>query len=286
MWKEPVDRPRSRGPCSSRTGDACAVSSKTSATHFSWICEPGCSFTTYKSCYFLYGFGRGDLPAEPHQRIRHTVPHRDVHLRCLMGSVRHGRWRRHRHSGRGCKVDGARQLWGPGIIPSWAVTGRLRWQSPVALHGGIGAVLAAIELRRSGSSWGPVLLLVASSLSSAVFRTRARPGGPITFELFFRSHLKRSSHARHSVERGGDGESRRVIQEARGRILREPVPAMCEVEGVWPDALWICWNRGYSSANSGGDGQAANCVGFSHLIFSVAIGQWGPDASCSTTAQA
>jgi hypothetical protein len=109
----------------------------------------------------------------------------------------------------------------------------------------------------------------------------ARSRSSSSFDL-----IKRSSPARHSVERGGDGESRRVIQEARGRILREPVPAMCEVEGVWPDALWICWNRGYSSANSGGDGQAANCVGFSHLIFSVAIGQWGPDASCSTTAQA
>jgi hypothetical protein len=32
-------------------------------------------------------------------------------------------------------------------------------------------------------------------------------------------------------------ENRGASYKERGRILREPAPAMCEVEGVWPDAL-------------------------------------------------
>lgn len=45
----------------------------------------------------------------------------------------------------------------------------------------IGCVAAAVVLKRSGSSWGPVLLLIASSFGIAMFKTHAWPGGPVTF---------------------------------------------------------------------------------------------------------
>lgn len=45
----------------------------------------------------------------------------------------------------------------------------------------VGATAAAVTLKRSGSSWAPLLLLVLSSFGIAVFRTHAWPGGPLTF---------------------------------------------------------------------------------------------------------
>jgi hypothetical protein len=45
----------------------------------------------------------------------------------------------------------------------------------------IGTVSAAVSLKRSGSSWGPVLLLALSGFGIAVFKTHAWPGGPVTF---------------------------------------------------------------------------------------------------------
>ena len=45
----------------------------------------------------------------------------------------------------------------------------------------VGAVTAAIALRRSGRSWPPLVLLVAASFGLAIFRTHAWPGGPLTF---------------------------------------------------------------------------------------------------------
>jgi hypothetical protein len=45
----------------------------------------------------------------------------------------------------------------------------------------IGAVAAAVSLKRSGSSWAPAVLLAASSFGIGVFKTHAWPGGPLTF---------------------------------------------------------------------------------------------------------
>jgi len=45
----------------------------------------------------------------------------------------------------------------------------------------IGAVAAGVSLKRSGSSWVPVLILAISSFGIAVFKTHAWPGGPLTF---------------------------------------------------------------------------------------------------------
>ena len=45
----------------------------------------------------------------------------------------------------------------------------------------VGAVTAAISLKRAGSSWAPVALLALSSFGIAVFKTHAWPGGPLTF---------------------------------------------------------------------------------------------------------
>jgi hypothetical protein len=45
----------------------------------------------------------------------------------------------------------------------------------------IGAVAAGVSLKRTGSSWVPVVLLGLSSFGIAVFRTHAWPGGPLTF---------------------------------------------------------------------------------------------------------
>jgi len=61
----------------------------------------------------------------------------------------------------------------PSSAPLLAVAGSVAWS--------VGAIAAAVSERRSGSSWGPVLLLVVSALGFPIFRTHAWPGGPITF---------------------------------------------------------------------------------------------------------
>ena len=45
----------------------------------------------------------------------------------------------------------------------------------------VAAVAAGVSLKRTGSSWAPVMLLALSSFGIAVFRTHAWPGGPLTF---------------------------------------------------------------------------------------------------------
>jgi hypothetical protein len=45
----------------------------------------------------------------------------------------------------------------------------------------IGAVAAAVVLRRTGHTWGPIVLIVVSTFAIAVFKTHAWPGGPLTF---------------------------------------------------------------------------------------------------------
>ena len=57
--------------------------------------------------------------------------------------------------------------------PFLAVLGSVAWS--------IGAVSAAVSLKRSGSSWGPVVLLALSSFGIAIFKTHAWPGGPLMF---------------------------------------------------------------------------------------------------------
>jgi len=57
--------------------------------------------------------------------------------------------------------------------PFLAVLGSVAWS--------IGAVAAAVSLKRSGSSWVPVLLLALSGFAIAVFKTHAWPGGPLMF---------------------------------------------------------------------------------------------------------
>lgn len=60
--------------------------------------------------------------------------------------------------------------------PFLAVLGSVAWS--------VGAVGAAVSLRRAGSSWGPVVLLALSSFGIAVFKTHAWPGGPVMFGGF------------------------------------------------------------------------------------------------------
>jgi hypothetical protein len=57
--------------------------------------------------------------------------------------------------------------------PVLAVLGALAWA--------LGAVCAAISLKRRGAGWGPCLLLAISSFGLIVFKTHAWPGGPVTF---------------------------------------------------------------------------------------------------------
>ena len=42
----------------------------------------------------------------------------------------------------------------------------------------VGTVAAGITLKSTGSSWGPVVLLVLSGFGISIFRTHAWPGGP------------------------------------------------------------------------------------------------------------
>src|SRR5262249_48194748 len=61
----------------------------------------------------------------------------------------------------------------PGTVPLLAVLGAVAWL--------LGALAAAVAVRRAGCSWTPVVLLVVSALGLVVFRTHAWPGGPVTF---------------------------------------------------------------------------------------------------------
>lgn len=45
----------------------------------------------------------------------------------------------------------------------------------------VGTATAAIALKRTGASWGPVLLLAISGSGIGIFKTHAWPGGPLTF---------------------------------------------------------------------------------------------------------
>ena len=45
----------------------------------------------------------------------------------------------------------------------------------------VGAVAAAVSLKRAGCSWPPAILLALSSFGIAIFATHAWPGGPLTF---------------------------------------------------------------------------------------------------------
>src|SRR5262249_18800187 len=94
----------------------------------------------------------------------------------------------------GVLVNAARQsaapeMWRPALEVIWKhpIIGSLPPDSPplLAALGSlawiVGAVAAAISLKRAGSSWLPVLLLAISSLGIFVFRSHAWPGGPITF---------------------------------------------------------------------------------------------------------
>jgi hypothetical protein len=60
-----------------------------------------------------------------------------------------------------------------GPPPVLAVLGSVAWS--------IGTTAAAIVLKRSGHSGGPVLVMAVSSFGIGVFKTHAWPGGPLTF---------------------------------------------------------------------------------------------------------
>jgi len=59
------------------------------------------------------------------------------------------------------------------MAPLLAVVGAVAWL--------VGSVAAAVAVRRAGSPWAPVFLLVVSGLGLTVFRTHAWPGGPVSF---------------------------------------------------------------------------------------------------------
>jgi hypothetical protein len=61
----------------------------------------------------------------------------------------------------------------PGTVPLFPALGTLAWL--------VGALAAAVVIRRAGCSWTPAVLLVVSSLGLVVFKTHAWPGGPVTF---------------------------------------------------------------------------------------------------------
>jgi hypothetical protein len=61
----------------------------------------------------------------------------------------------------------------PGTVPLFAVLGTVAWL--------VGALAAAVAVRRDGCSWIPVVLLGVSALGLVVFQTHTWPGGPVTF---------------------------------------------------------------------------------------------------------
>jgi len=87
------------------------------------------------------------------------------------------------------RASGNPEAWRPAIDAVWThpiVGGSPLKAAPfLAALGGValslGAVTAAISLKRAGSSWAPVALLALSSFGLGIFKTHAWPGGPLTF---------------------------------------------------------------------------------------------------------
>jgi hypothetical protein len=94
----------------------------------------------------------------------------------------------------------------PGTVPLLAVLGSVAWL--------LGAVAAAVAVRRAGCSWTPVVLLVVSALGLLVFRTHAWPGGPVTFGSLA------AAAAWLQWERNGTfSPSQEVLSESRGKAM-------------------------------------------------------------------
>jgi len=86
---------------------------------------------------------------------------------------------------RAARRSGAPEAWRAPIDAIWLdpITGGATALLPVlgSVALSVGAVAAAVVLRRSGHSWGPLAVLVISTFGIAVFGTHAWPGGPLTF---------------------------------------------------------------------------------------------------------
>ena len=87
---------------------------------------------------------------------------------------------------RAAHLSATPETWRPAIETVWtdpivggAPAPLLAILGSVALT--IGAVAIAVSLKRAGSSWAPLLLLVVCSFGIAIFKTHAWPGGPVTF---------------------------------------------------------------------------------------------------------
>jgi hypothetical protein len=61
----------------------------------------------------------------------------------------------------------------PGSTPVLAVAGTAAWL--------VGALAAAVAIRRAGASWMPVALFAVAALGLFVFKSHAWPGGPLSF---------------------------------------------------------------------------------------------------------
>ena len=85
----------------------------------------------------------------------------------------------------------------PGTVPLLAVLGAVAWL--------LGALGAAVAVRRAGGPWTPVVLLVVSALGLVVFRTHAWPGGPVSFGSLAAAgawlRWERTARAKRGVDR-------------------------------------------------------------------------------------
>ena len=87
------------------------------------------------------------------------------------------------------RASGTPDAWRAPIDAVWAhpiVGGSPRGAAPfLALLGSdalsVGAVAAAVSLKRAGNSWGPVVVLAVSGFGIGILKTHAWPGGPLTF---------------------------------------------------------------------------------------------------------
>ena len=88
------------------------------------------------------------------------------------------------------RASGAPDAWRPAIDTVWAhavMGGSPLMPAPplLAVLGSValsvGALAAAVALKREGSGWAPVVLLALSSFGISIFKTHAWPGGPLTF---------------------------------------------------------------------------------------------------------
>jgi hypothetical protein len=91
----------------------------------------------------------------------------------------------------------------------------------LAMLGVVAWLLGAVAVRRAGSSWTRVVLLVMSAPGLVVSRTHAWPGGPVTFESLAAAAAWLQWERTAPAKLAGDQAARRGIRRTGLQTVRQ-----------------------------------------------------------------